>query len=53
MKICYTADHGEIVFEGRDCEACEAIKNLREQIKDRDGQINDLKSEREEMQRNG
>lgn len=34
MKICDTKDHGEIVFEGRDCEACEAIRDLKEQIKD-------------------
>lgn len=53
MEICYTSDHGEIVFEGRACEACGMIENLREQIKERDGQINDLESEIEEMQRNG
>lgn len=53
MKICDTNDHGEIVFEGRDCEACEMIKDLREQIKERDGKINYLESETEETQRNG
>lgn len=53
MKICDTKDHGEIVYEGKYCEACEIIKNLREQIKERDGQINDLESEIEEMQQNG
>lgn len=31
MKICDTKDHGEIVFEGRDCEACETIKGLQKE----------------------
>lgn len=44
MKICDTRNHGEIVFEGRDCKACETIQELQ-------GRIHDLEVELEEALR--
>lgn len=39
MKICDTNNHGEIALEGRDCEACEVIADLREQIKELEDEL--------------
>jgi hypothetical protein len=29
MNICSESDHGEIVYDGRHCEACDVIKDLK------------------------
>ena len=41
MNICSESDHGEIVYDGRHCGACDKIKDLqddnkglREELKD-------------------
>ena len=52
MKICDTKDHGEIVFEGRDCEACETIGGLKEQVNWLEGKVKELEYELEEAQTN-
>ena len=34
MNICDKSDHGEIVYEGRYCEACDVIKELKDDNKE-------------------
>lgn len=45
MKICDTKDHGEIVYEGRYCDACDHIKELEDQIEALKKEIEDWKDE--------
>ena len=44
MNICSESDHGEIVYEGRYCGACDAIKEFKGQVESLKAEIDDLKA---------
>lgn len=45
VRICDTSSHGEIVYDGRYCGACDHIKELEGQIEALKTEIEDWKDE--------
>ena len=44
MNLCNN-DHDEVCYEGRNCPACDKIKELNEEIEDLKDKVQDLKNE--------